>query len=436
MRILFINHTCGIGSTGRICTDLAKKYMNEGNECVIAYGRGEVPEAYKKISKRIGSAFNAYAHAIYTRVTDRHGFGSRYATKKFLEWAQEYNPDILWLHNIHGYYINIELLFKWIKSRPQMQVKWTLHDCWSFTGHCSYFTMIKCDKWKEHCSCCPQKHEYPESFVMDNSHRNYDRKKELFTGVKKMTLITPSQWLADLVKQSFMKEYPVEVVYNSINLDIFKPTDSDFREKYHLQDKKIVLGVANIWSDRKGLSDFIQLAEMLDDSYVIVLVGLTKKQVNRLPKQIKGIERTNNISELVAVYSASDYFVNPSREETFGMTTVEASACGCKTIVYKDTACEEIAIANGGMVVQPSVENIYKAITGVEYPKNHRGGVFSIICIPRTSDAVELAGIYSTSDFFVNPTHEDNYPTVNLEARASGTTVITYDTGGAKETLI
>ena len=436
MKVLFINSVCGIGSTGRICTDLAQKLEAEGNEVKIAYGRsGTVPEKFKKYAVRIGTDFDCKIHALKTRIFDEHGFGSKSATRKFLQWAEEYKPDLLWLHNIHGYYINVEMLFAWIKQHPEMEVRWTLHDCWAFTGHCAYFTAVNCNQWMTKCKSCVQKHTYPQCLLYSNVSRNFMRKKAIFTGVKKMTLITPSKWLAHLVKQSFLKEYPVEVHYNKIDKTIFKPTPSDFRQRYGLENKKIVLGVANIWDERKGLKDFYKLAQMLDDSYAIVLVGLSNKQIADLPKNIKGITRTNSSQELAAIYTAADAFVNPSKEETFGMTAVEAEACGTKSVVYKDTACEEIANSNGSLVVEQDVKAIYTAITGKIF-----GGVnsllcYRIICIPRTSSAQELATIYTAADVFVNPTYEDNYPTVNLEAQACGTRVVTYDTGGCRETL-
>lgn len=150
MKVLFINSVCGIGSTGRICTDLAQQLEAEGNEVKIAYGRkGTVPEQFQKYAVRIGTDFDCKMHAIQTRLFDTHGFGSKRATKEFLKWAEEYKPDLLWLHNLHGYYINVEMLFDWIKKHPEMQVKWTLHDCWAFTGHCSHFTMVKCRAMEE-----------------------------------------------------------------------------------------------------------------------------------------------------------------------------------------------------------------------------------------------------------------------------------------------
>lgn len=363
MRVLFVNSVCGIRSTGRICTDLARELEAQGHECKIAYGRvDEVPEQFQKYAVRIGTDFGMKLHGLRTRLLDEHGFGSKAATQKFLRWAEEYDPDMLWLHNIHGYYINVELLFDWIKSRPDMQVKWTLHDCWAFTGHCTHFTFAKCDQWKNGCVSCPEKHRYPASVLVDNCKENYARKKTAFCGVGNMTLITPSQWLANLVKQSFLKEYPVEVHYNKIDTTVFKPTPSGFREKHGLDNKKIILGVASVWDERKGLKDFFKLADMLDDAYRIVLVGLSEEQIKSLKPNMLGIRRTNSTKELAEIYTAADVFFNPSVEETFGMTTVEALACGTKAIVYEGTACEEIANAMGGIVMPRHIEAVYARI--------------------------------------------------------------------------
>ena len=299
MKVLLINAVCGTGSTGKICAAIAQDYEREGHEVKIAYGRdGFVPEQFRKYAVRIGTDMDVRLHGIYTRLTDRHGFGSVASTKKFLKWAEEYNPDVLWLHNIHGYYINIELLFKWIKSRPHMQVKWTLHDCWAFTGHCAYFSYAGCDRWKNGCYNCPQKSSYPAAMLIDGSSFNYNRKKELFCGVPNLTIITPSYWLKRLVEESFLKEYPVDVLYNEINTDIFKPTFGDFRRRYGIEDKKIVLGVASTWEPRKGLDDFVALSKMLDDTFRIVLVGVTAEQAKELPEKIITIYRTNNQQEL------------------------------------------------------------------------------------------------------------------------------------------
>ena len=334
MKILMINSVCGIRSTGRICTDLAEKFIAEGNEVKIAYGREDVPDKYKSISVRIGNDNSVYLSGLKSRLLDNEGFNCASQTEKFLKWADEYNPDLLWLHNLHGYYLNVELLFKWIKSRPDMKVKWTLHDCWPFTGHCAYFTMAKCEKWKTQCSNCVQKKVYPSSLFADKSAGNYKRKKEVFSGVKNMVLITPSQWLADLVKQSFLKNYPVEVVNNTVNTEVFKPRKSDFRKIHGLQDKKIVLCVASAWGKAKGLQDVLKLSEFLDDRYKLVLVGLTSKQNKGIPSDILVIERTNNAVELAEIYTAADVFVNPTHQDNYPTVNLEARACGTPVITY------------------------------------------------------------------------------------------------------
>lgn len=373
MRALIINEVCGSGSTGRICCGIADKLAGEGHEVRIAYGRSpNVPDEYKKYAVRIGNAASVLLHALETRLFDMHGFGSRMATRRFIEWAEEYDPEFVWLHNLHGYYVNIEILFGWIKKRPRMKVQWTLHDCWAFTGHCTYFTAARCDKWKSSCEECPQKKEYPASFLLDRSRRNYRQKKELFCGIPNMKIITPSKWLAGLVRESFLKEYLVEVLYNEIDRTVFKPTKSDFRERYGLAGKTVILGVASIWSKRKGLDDFLQLSKMLGDGYAIVLVGLSKRQIRKLSGMVTPIGKVSDGRELAGIYSGADYFLNPSKEETFGMTTLEAASCGTRAIVYDSTASSEVARECGGVAVPEGVENLYREITGEEW----LGGAF------------------------------------------------------------
>lgn len=362
MRVLMINVVCGIRSTGRICTDLATALEAQGHEVKIAYGRESVPEEFQKYAVRIGSDLDVKLHGLRGRLLDQCGLGSKRSTYRFIKWADAYDPDILWLHNLHGYYINIPILFDWIKSRPSMMVKWTLHDCWAFTGHCAYFSMANCYKWREQCEHCPEKKSYPKSVLLDNSKRNYFVKKSAFTGVENMSLLVPSEWLANHVRKSFLSNYPIEIHHNLVNINIFKPTESNFREKYGLKNKIVILGVAAIWDKRKGLKDFIELSEMLDKKYCIILVGLNKKQIKKLPTNIIGLEKTNSSYELAQIYSAADVFVNPSREETFGMTTIEAESCGTPAIVYKDTACEEIVKNKSGIAVEQNVVAIYNAI--------------------------------------------------------------------------
>lgn len=330
MKILQINIFATL-STGRIAVDLYKTLVENGNEGCIAFARGSIEKDVPNI--KIGSELDVKLHGIATRITDKTGFYSTKPTKKLIEQIKQYNPDIIHLHNIHGYYINIELLFDFLKDYNK-PVIWTLHDCWAFTGHCAYFDLANCNKWKSHCEKCPQKKEYPKSLFLDNSYWNFNKKRELFCGVKNMTLVTPSKWLSELVKFSFLKEYPIEVINNGIDLSVFKPTESNIRKHYNLEDKFIILGVAGVWDKRKGLSDFIELSKNLDDRFRIVVVGVTEKQRQRLPKNMVGILRTHNVKELAQLYSAADVFVNPTYEDNFPTTNLEALACGTPVITY------------------------------------------------------------------------------------------------------
>ena len=361
MKVLMINSVCGIRSTGRICTDLADALTEKGHTVKIAYGRENVPEKYMKYAVRINTDLDVKLHGIRSRLLDDTGFGSRKATENFIKWIKEYDPDVIHLHNLHGYYINIDVLFRYL-AEAKKKVIWTLHDCWAFTGHCAYFSYAGCEKWKSGCFECPQKKEYPKSLIIDNSKKNWILKKELFTSIEDMVLVTPSKWLASLVKESFLNKYPVEVIYNGIDTDVFKPTKSDFRTKNGLEDKKIILGVASVWDRRKGLYDFIKLSELLDDTYKIVLVGLSNEQMNGIPEKILGIPRTNSATELAEIYSAADVFVNPSVEETMGLVTVEAMACGTPVITYNLTAVPEVVCEKCGYTVSASVDNIFHSI--------------------------------------------------------------------------
>lgn len=360
MRYLLINTVAGFGSTGRIAADACRELMAQGQECTLAFGRwAENCEDIETV--RIGSDWDCRIHGLRSRLLDEQGFGSKGATRRFLEWVRDYDPDVIWLHNLHGYYINLEELFGYLRTCGK-EIRWTLHDCWSFTGHCVYFDMVGCDKWKTGCHHCPQRGTYPKSLIVDRSQKNYEKKKALFTGIPNLTLIVPSQWLKRRVEDSFLREYPVEVRYNEVNRQVFKPTAGDFRRKYALEEKKILLGVASVWEERKGLKDFIALSKLLDDSYRIVLIGLRPEQAKALPGNILALPRTQTVRQLAEAYTAADVFVNPSLEETFGMTTLEATCCGTPAVVYKDTACEEIACQFGGVAVERGAEHLLSAI--------------------------------------------------------------------------
>jgi len=349
MNILQINSGCGIGSTGRIATDIHSILLSQGHSSTVAFGRYTAKNCIQHI--RIGSSLDIYLHVARTRLFDSHGFGSAAATKALIAKIRELNPDLIHLHNLHGYYLHVGLLFEYLKQANK-PVIWTLHDCWAFTGHCSHFDFIGCNRWKSECHDCPQKQEYPKSIFLDRSRRNYQQKKQLFTGVKELTIVTPSKWLENLVKESFLQAYPVAHIYNGIDLNVFKPTHSDFRSRYNLSGQFILLGVASIWSKRKGYQYFIDLAKQLRPDEKIVLVGVSEQQIKHLPTGIIGITQTNSAAELAEIYSAADLFINPSLEETFGLVNVEALACGTPVVTFNSGGCPECLADGCGLVVE------------------------------------------------------------------------------------
>ncbi|MDE7164622.1 MAG: glycosyltransferase [Clostridiales bacterium] len=355
-----INSVCGIRSTGRICTDIAQELENNGHECKIAYGREAVPTRFEKYAVRIGSDFGVNLHAGLSRIFDKSGFYSRRATAKFIKWIKTYDPDIIHLHNLHGYYLNIKVLFDYLKQANKPMV-WTLHDCWTFTGHCPYFDMSGCEKWKTGCEHCPQKKQYPVSLVFDNSKKNYLRKKACFTDVDNLTIVSPSQWLKDLVGNSFLREYPVNVIANGVDIEVFKPTNGDFKSRYGLDGKTVILGVAGVWEERKGLNDFIRLAKILDDKYRIVLVGLSDAQLAELPENVIGIKRTNNVSELAEIYTAADVLFNPTYEDNYPTVNLEAQACGTPVITYATGGSGE-SVPTENVVPRGDLQSVIKLL--------------------------------------------------------------------------
>jgi glycosyltransferase involved in cell wall biosynthesis len=358
--VLQINTVCGVGSVGRIVRQIHEALQEKGHESYIAYGRKPLG---CDGAIRIGGDLDVYFHVFLTRVFDLHGFGSKKATKKFLKIVEEINPDIIHLHNIHGYYLNIEVLFDFLKSFDK-PVVWTLHDCWAFTGHCSHFTYAKCERWKTGCYSCPEKKSYPRSVIFDNSKSNYARKKKAFIGVKNMTLVTPSQWLAGLVKESFLGDYPVQVILNGIDTEVFKPTPSDFKKRYGLDGKFLILGVANVWEKRKGFDYFLDLSKYLSDDEIIVLVGLSDERIKNLPNNIIGIKRTNSAKELAEIYTAADVSFNPTLEDNYPTVNLEAQACGTYVITFDSGGAKETIISKeSGIAIKPcNAEDIMNLI--------------------------------------------------------------------------
>lgn len=509
-----INVVCGIRSTGRICADLATSLEKEGHEVKIAYGREYVPEQYRKYAVRIGSDMDVKFHGLKARLSDADGLGSKLATRSFLKWVDEFNPDIIHLHNLHGYYINVPLLFNYINTRNK-RIIWTFHDMWPFTGHSGTCDMYNCEKWKLGCGNCPAYRSYPASIV-DRSATNYFWKKKLLTKVKDLTIVTPSNWLAGLVKQSYLGDKKVVTIHNGINLHLFKPLENDFKRVYGIEGKIILMARQQGRNENKDLSVYYELAKKVDSRFKLVLVGLEKDQIKDLPYTILGIERTNSLKELTEICKAADVFVDlayagskqnldlficsykkicirfrPEGNSNYSDKTnikwfnngdIDAVVeylekeylAECENdklnIVDEISSLEKEGIKSMGGNIDGYFATRHKydftgknAIIGVSAFWGKRKGLstfvqldrelsddymivivglekdnriaFSnrVLVIPRTDSQEELRRLYAAADAFVNPTVQDNFPTVNLEASACNTPVITYDVGGSPE---
>lgn len=363
--LLQINSVVNLGSTGRIAEEIGQTVIANGWKSYIAYGRSANESKSELI--RIGNDWDKKMHGLKTRLFDLHGFGSDRATKNLLISINLIKPDLIILHNLHGYYINVKILFDFL-SECNIPVFWILYDAWAFTGHCTYFDAVGCSKWLSGCHRCPQVHEYPSSFIIDNSKENYTAKKQLFTSVNNLTLITHSNWLRKLVNSTFLNKKLTLTINNGVNIDIFRPKYSqNISLKYNIIDKFLIIGVAAEWVKRKGFDDFISLRKRLNEPYSIILVGLSQQQIKLLPKGIIGIRRTENIDELAALYSASDVFVNPTYEDNFPTTNLEALACGTPVITYNTGGSPEAIDEETGIVVEKGdMDGLVRAIMEVK----------------------------------------------------------------------
>lgn len=359
-KLLQINVTANVGSTGRIAEHIGLLAKNQGWDSYIAYGRSGQPSNSNLI--KVGNMLDILYHVLITRLLDRHGLGSRIATKRLIKQIKEIQPDIIHLHNIHGYYLNYKILFEYL-AKSDIPIVWTLHDCWPFTGHCAYFDEPNCYKWKEGCENCPYSHSYPKSMIVDMSKRNYKLKKSLFGSLgKTLYLVSVSEWLYKFTKESFLYDSKGIVIHNGIDLEKFNVVLTPKANRF------VILGVAMPWDKRKGLTDFYQLRECLDiNKYDIVLVGLSEEQIKALPSGIIGKTRTNSIEELVRLYCSADVFINPTYADNFPTTNIEALACGTPVITYRTGGSPEAVTPQIGAVVkQGDVDGIINAIHMLE----------------------------------------------------------------------
>ena len=359
-KLLQIDSCLNMLSTGRITESIGKLAIIKGWECYIVHGaRYARPGSCMKSIQAV-SKMGEYTHFAEGLFLDNHGLASRRETKAIVEKIKQIKPDVIQLHCVHGYYMNYKLLFEYLNT-TNIPVVWTFHDCWAFTGHCAHFVTVGCEKWKnEGCHDCPLKGDYPKSLV-DCSKRNYDLKKSLFTANNNLSIVPVSEWLADLTRQSFLKDKNIQVIRNGVDINTFKPLNNKNTDKYR------ILGVSGVWNKGKGLFDFFKLRELLDkNTCEIVLIGLTKEQLKELPEGIIGVERTNSISELAEYYSSANVFVNPTYADSLPTVNMEALACGTPVVTYKTGGSPEIIDEKTGIVVkQGSVEGLANAVKAI-----------------------------------------------------------------------
>lgn len=360
-------------STGRIMQEIGELAMANGWESYVAYsgGRDGVKPCRSKLMP-VGGKLDVAFHGLWTRLTDRHGLASWFATKRFISEIKELKPDVIHIHNIHGYFLNYKVLFDYL-SKADIPVVWTVHDCWLYTGHCYHYASVGCEKWRKQCEKCPQKKAFPTSIFLDRSKQNYIDKKKAFTSLPNLTIVTVSEWMKGEMSQSFLKDCRYQVIHNGIDLDVFEPQPDDkaVRERYGLDEKHIILGLASIWSKEKGWDDFMEMSKMLNDDEVIVMVGVTEEQQKRLPANIIGIRRTENVRQLAELYSAAVAFVNPTWQDNYPTVNLESIACGTPVVTYRTGGSIEAVTEKTGYVVeQGDVKGLLDAVREIERKGN------------------------------------------------------------------
>lgn len=377
-KLVQINATCNWGSTGRIAEQIGILALDNGWDCYIVHGARYVHDSRLKTIP-VGTRREDTLHAIKSKLLGGHGLGSINATKHLVETLRSIKPDIVHLHNIHGYYVNYQILFDYL-SRTDIPVVWTLHDCWTMTGHCTHFDKIGCERWRTGCYNCPQKKAQYGTLLLNNSKRNWILKKESFTSLHNLTIVPVSNWLGDIVKKSYLKDFRIKVINNGIDLKIFHPIKTNLREKLDIHaDKTILLGVATDWDEEKGINEFIRLS--INPQYQVVLIGLTAKQVKSMPKNIIALQHTSNQQELVEYYNIADMLVNPTYNDTFPTVNVEALACGTPVVTYRTGGSPEILSDETGLVVE---RGDYEALVhAIELCRKNTKSYYNNACVLR-----------------------------------------------------
>lgn len=377
-KLLQINVTANWGSTGRIAEQINVEASNRGWDCYVAYGR-HVNNS-KSTFLKVGNKFNVYWHYAQNRIFDNEGLASSIPTRKLIKAIKEIQPDIIHLHNIHDHWLNYEILFKYLNA-TDIPVVWTFHDFWAITGHCAHFISANCEKWQHECGSCPL-----SKSLIDRSRRNFLLKKKLFLANKNLHVVAVSDWVGGLVKKSFLSNKDIRIIPNGINLNVFRPLSKSETDCLY-KDKFIILAVASQWKSGKGLEDYIAMSSLLKEDELIVLVGVDENIKKTLPDNIIGVSRTNSQSELVSLYSRADVVTSFSSAETFGLTIVEAFACGTPVVAYDNTAQAYLVTEDTGNLVQTgNYVAAYQAIQSIHQNGKER---YSDACLRLVAESYD-----------------------------------------------
>lgn len=367
MKVLFINSVCDYGSTGRIVRDLGNGLKNQGHEVLLCYGR--YPTTNKEDTFYYGNSFETKVHGVMTRFFGRHGLHSTPSTKRLISQIEAFKPDVIHIHNVHGYVLNVKLLFEYLATLS-IPIYWTLHDSWSFSGSSAYFDYLGCKEWNEGCVVCNSTRDYPRVIGIKRQRKNFKWKKETFTKLQNLTIVTPSQWLKTIADTTFLGKYPIEVVYSGIDTHIFKKRE-DERLKATYGDKKVLLFIINAWEERKGIHDFIKLCTQIGNEYQGIMIGVPKEHHDTIPECIDVYERTSNAEELAAFYSIAYAFVNPTYEDNYPTVDLEALSCETPVFAYDTGGVKEAADTPYLMVVERGdLDALQKTIESYQYPNS------------------------------------------------------------------
>lgn len=350
MKILQINAVYGCLSTGTNVQELNQAFRAKGHTCIAAFAAGKVknPEQEYKIGTTVGQKI----HALLSRVTGLQGYFSSHATKKLLQFMDEFQPDVVLLNNLHANYIHLPMLLKYLAKKDIATVA-VLHDCWFYTGKCCYYSASGCEKWKTRCGKCPAKRQYNKSWFFDFSRKMHKDREKLFSAIPRLGVVAVSDWLLTQALQSpvFVNAKQITRIHNWIDSMVFTPTDiTEHREALNLADKKILLSVAAMWEKRKGLDELSWIAGQLEEDEQMIIIGRLEKK-DSLPSNVIYIPQTQSKEELIRYYSMADVFLQPSVEETFGKVTAEALSCGTPVVCYDSTANPELVGEGCGEIV-------------------------------------------------------------------------------------